>query len=98
MENYLEEAKKHEKEFRCILDTFDFFPNKDLSLEEVYKIYSEGIRMGRWTIISFSKREDGLFSFSFKNTAPLSGLGRKDLWKVENGVAKQFQNESYWRS
>lgn len=97
--NYLEEAKKHEKEFRAILDTFDFFPNKDLTIEEIFEKYSTGNRMGRWTVLSFSKREDGLFSFGFQNTAPLSGLGRKDLWKFdENGTLKQFQNESHWRS
>lgn len=98
-ENYIEEAKKHEKEFRAILNTFDFFPNEEMTIEQIHEKYSAGQRMGKWTILSFHKREDGMFSFGFQNTAPLSGLGRKDLWKFDgNGKPKQFQNESYWRS
>lgn len=94
---YLEEAKKHEVAFRAILDKYKV-PNKDMTVEELYHEYSQGDRYGRWTILDFRETESGIFLFSNENIAFLSGSGRDDLWKIENGEAVIFERGAIWMS
>ncbi len=96
-QNYLEEAKKHETTFRAILDKYKI-PHQDMTVEEIYKKYSEGDRYGIWTILNFFENEDGIFSFSNEDIGCMSGGGRIDLWKIENGKAVHFKNEGVWLS
>jgi hypothetical protein len=73
-------------------------PHQGLSIEEIYKKYSEGDRYGVWTILNFHEKEEGVFVFSNEDIACMSGSGRTDLWKIEDGKAIHFKNESVWMS
>jgi hypothetical protein len=97
--NYLEEAKEHEKVFRLFLDKFKV-PHQDLTLEEIYKRYSEGNRNGVWTILNFKKVLGGanIFYFSHEDVAFMSGGGRADFWKVKDDTITFVNNESIWMS
>ena len=72
--NYIEEAKKNEKFFRLILDKFNI-ENKNLGIEEIYVKYSQGNRMGIWTILGFGERKPNVYEFVWEDIAPLSGAG-----------------------
>jgi hypothetical protein len=96
-QNYLVEAKKHETAFRAILDKYKI-PHQDLTIEEIYNKYSEGNRYGIWTILDFYEKEEGVFLFSNEDIEWMSGSGRIDLWKLEDGKAVHFKNESFWMS
>jgi hypothetical protein len=97
IQSYLQEAKRNEKAFRSILDKYKV-PHKELSVEEIYKKYSDGDRYGRWTITNFYEKEEGVFVFSNENIANLSGSGRTDFYKINNGKAIWLKNESLWMS
>jgi hypothetical protein len=96
-QNYLAEAKKHETAFRAILDKYKI-PHQDFTIEEIYNKYSEGNRYGIWTILDFYEKEEGVFLFSNEDIEWMSGSGRIDLWKLEDGKAVHFKNESFWMS
>lgn len=95
--NYIEEAKKHEVVFRMLLDMHDA-SHKDLSIEEIYKEYSEGNRCGIWTILDFKQTEENIFFFAWEDVAFMSGFGRADLYKLENEKISLLKNESVWMS
>ena len=96
-QNYLVEAKKHKTEYKAILYKYKI-PHQYLTIEEIYNKYSEGNRYGIWTILDFYEKEEGVFLFSNEDIEWMSGSGRIDLWKLEDGKAVHFKNESFWMS
>ena len=97
MKNYIETAKKHETIFRMILDKFGV-THKDLSIEEIYKKFSDGDRLGVWTILEFEEVRPNVFQFSSEDIAFLSGSGRTDLWTIANDELKHLGNIDIWMS
>lgn len=94
LQNYIDSAKEHEFAFRLLLDYF----NKEhinLSVEEIYKKYSDGNRYGKWSIMNFIEIQPNIFEFTHKDMAALSGYETTDLWKVERGQLKYLKN-IYW--
>ena len=102
LENYLEEAKKHEVVFRLILDRFKKWDvdQEGLSIEEIYTKYSTGKRYGVWTILCFKEVEpnSNVFEFGWEDIAVLSGSGSVDLYTVENGQLSGIKNIEWWMS
>lgn len=107
IENYINEAEKHELTFRLILNKFSGWgvsrndkniSNEDLSIEEIYTKYSTGNRFGIWTILSFKEVGPNVFEFGWQDIAPLSGCGSVDLYSFENGEVKLTKNIERWRS
>jgi hypothetical protein len=97
MKNYIQAAKDNEIIFRMILDKFNV-EHKDLSIDEIYTKYSEGRRYGIWTILKFEEKEPNVFEFSNENIAALSGIGRTDLWTIEDDKLKHVKNVNTWMS
>jgi hypothetical protein len=97
MINYFETARENEVIFRLILDK-NRFENKDLSLDALFKKYSEGDRMGVKTILDFEKKSPTIFEFTWENMAPFSGFGRTELWSFENGDLKFIETTKAWMS
>ena len=93
--NYIEEAKKNEKVFRLILDKFGI-ENKNLGIEEIYVKYSQGNRMGIWTILGFGERKPNVYVFAWEDVAPLSGHGSVDLYTFDNDAIKTIENVEHW--
>jgi hypothetical protein len=97
MSNYLNTAKEHELVFRQILKNLDI-GHEDMSIENIYEKYSTGNETGVLTILDFVKKETGDFEFTWENTAPLSGIGRSELWEFEKEGLKFIETISYWMS
>ncbi len=95
--NYISEAKKHEAQFRLILDQFNV-DHANMSINEIYEKYSDGDRDGKWTIINFYEEEEGVFLFSSEDIAFLSGRGSSDSWKIEDGRAVKIGSKVVWMS
>ncbi len=94
--NYTETAKANEKLFRLILDEFKI-PHRELTIEEIYKKYSEGNRYGIWTILNFEEK-DGMFEFSYENIATLSGRGGSKKYTMEGEELKYLGSGMRWMS
>jgi len=95
--NYIECANKNESIFRLILDELNV-PHQGMTIEEIYKQYSEGRRNGIWTILGFKEVEPNIFEFSSEDVAVMSGGGSSDKYTVENGKLKRVGNIMSWMS
>ena len=98
--NYLEDAKKHEEVFRNILRNLEI-EERDLSLDEIYRRYSNGIldfRVGPYAdpIITLSHDEA---LFGSQNIGFLSGRGNIAKYKIgENNSVSFISNPLVWMS
>jgi hypothetical protein len=95
--DYLQAASDNELAFRLILDKKGI-DSKDMSLEELFKKYSEGDRYGLFTILKFEKISPTTFEFTHEKIAVLSRIGRAELWRVEDGEANFIEIISVWVS
>lgn len=102
---YLEDAKKHEEVFRNILRSRKV-KEEGLTLEEIYKRYSEGDRYGKWTILDFRRGPFGHLGiklsenealFASQDMAALSGDGSVAKYIVKQGNSVEFDsNICFW--
>jgi hypothetical protein len=110
-QNYYSRARENERVFRNILKDLkqnshrrpggDYVPldlNTELSLDEIFRNYSEGCRMGVFTILDFS-RENDVARLSFQDVAPLSGGGAElEYLVMGDGFVKFRKCLGFWRS
>ena|SRR3989344_436402 len=99
--NYYDAARQNEEVFRNVLR--DLKTNRDkrpmgcyipenleseLSLDEIFRMYSEGNRIGQFTITTFARLSRDVATIGFRDVAPLSGCGAEleYLVKEDNSV------------
>lgn len=103
VQDYYQTARENEEVFRNILrDLRDcrlrrpggIYVPADLetkaSLDEIFQKYSEGMRMGRFTITSFSRSEKTKATIGFKDIAPLSGGGAELEYLVNDNDSVKY--------
>ena len=107
IKDYLQIARENEEVFRNVLrDLRDnrgkrpmgIYVPEDLeteaSLDEIFQQYSEGQRMGRFAITSFSRPEKTRAKLGFEDVAPLSGGGAKLEYLVNDDNSVKYDKPS----
>ncbi|MBN2454513.1 hypothetical protein JXB11_03125 [Candidatus Woesearchaeota archaeon] len=108
VQDYYETARENEEVFRNVLrDLRDnrgkrpmgMYVPEDLeteaSLDEIFQKYSEGQRMGRFTIDSFSRPEKTRATISFRDVAPLSGRGAELEYLVNDDNSIKYDKPGF---
>ena len=108
VQDYYETARENEEVFRNVLrDLRDnrgkrpmgIYVPKDLeteaSLDEIFQKYSEGQRMGRFTITSFSRPEKTKATIGFRDVAPFSGGGAELEYLVNNDNSVKYEKPGF---
>lgn len=68
-------------------------------LEQLFERYSQGQRIGQFTILNFSRPSNATARFSFQDVAPLSGGGAELEYKVAEDSSVKFEKSaSAWMS
>ena len=79
----------------CITEDLD----AESPLEELFKKYSEGPRMERFTILDFSRPTKHTARLSFENVATLSGAGAELEYIVREDSSVEYRiRVSHWIS
>lgn len=108
VQDYYKTARENEEVFRNVLrDLRDnrgkrpmgMYVPKDLeteaNLDEIFERYSEGMRMGRFTITSFSRPEKTRAKFGFRDIAPLSGGGAELEYLVKDDNSVKYEKPGF---
>ncbi len=104
VQDYYETARENEEVFRNVLrDLRDnrgkrpmgiYVPENletEASLGEIFQRYSEGHRMGRFTITSFSRPEEARATIGFKDVAFLSGGGAELEYLINDDNSVKYE-------
>ncbi|MBS3116108.1 hypothetical protein J4421_00775 [Candidatus Woesearchaeota archaeon] len=107
-QDYYQTARKNEEVFRNVLrDLRDnrgkrpmgiYIPEDlktEVSLDEIFQQYSEGQRMGRFTITSFSRPEKTRATIGFRDVAPLSGGGAELEYLVNDDNSVKYEKPGF---
>lgn len=95
MRNYLQTAQEHESAFKAILARSGF-EHDNLNAEQIYVLYSSGNRIGIVTILDFEQIDTNSFAFSWENSHKKNGIGKKELWSVNNGEVTFVRLMAWW--
>jgi len=105
-QDYYQTARENETVFRNILrDLRDnrerrpmgiYIPNikTELPLEEIFKEYSQGNRIGKFTINKFTREKDNA-TITFSNISVLSGGGAKLEYLVKEDEKVDYQKKLF---
>ncbi|PIN89262.1 hypothetical protein COU60_03835 [Candidatus Pacearchaeota archaeon CG10_big_fil_rev_8_21_14_0_10_34_76] len=99
VQDYYQTARENEAVFRNVLRDLRtrkvMYVPEDLeteaNLDEIFQRYSEGQRMGKFTITSFSRPERTKATIGFADVAPLSGGGAELEYLVKEDEDVQFK-------
>ena len=111
-QDYYQTARDNEEVFRNILRDMKskrsrrpmgaYIPkdlDTELPLDLIFKQYSEGQRMGKFTILNFSMPDEVTAMLAFEDVAPLSGVGAELEYIVKQNSSVEFKkNRSVWMS
>ena len=108
LQDYYKTARENEDVFRNVLrDLRDnrakrpmgVYVPEDLeteaSLDKIFQQYSEGMRMGRFTITSFSRPEKTRAKLGFQYIAPLSGGGAELEYLVNDDNSVKYDKPGF---
>ena len=108
VQDYYETARENEEVFRNVLrDLRDnrekrpmgmYVPENletEASLDEIFRQYSEGQRMGRFTITSFSRPEKTKAKLGFQDIAPLSGGGAELEYLIKDDNSVKYDKPGF---
>lgn len=111
-QDYYQTARDYEEVFRNILRDMKsnrekrpmgaYIPkdlDTELPLDLFFNQYSEGQRMGRFTILNFSRPDEVTAMLTFQDVAPLSGGGAELEYLVKQDSSVEFKKSGcVWRS
>ena len=108
VQDYYPIARENEEVFRNVLkDLHDnrgkrpmgiYIPEDletEASLDKIFQMYSEGQRIGRFTITSFSRPEKTRATIGFKDVAPLSGGGAELEYLVNDDNSVKYEKPGF---
>ena len=108
VQDYYPIARENEEVFRNVLkDLHDnrgkrpmgiYIPEDletEASLDEIFQQYSQGQRMGKFTITSFSRPEKTRATIGFRDVAPLSGGGAELEYLVSDDNSVRYEKSGF---
>ena len=111
-QDYYQTVRDNEEVFRNILRDMKLNREKrpmgayipkdldaELTLDLLFKQYLEGQRMGKFTILNFSRPDEVTAMLTFQDVAPLSGGGAELEYLVKQDSSVEFKKSvCVWRS
>ncbi|MFA5953280.1 MAG: hypothetical protein WC812_01680 [Candidatus Pacearchaeota archaeon] len=103
VQDYYKTARENEEVFRNVLRDLRarkvmYVPRNletEANLDEIFQRYSEGQRMGKFTITSFSRPERTRATIGFCDVAPLSGGGAELEYLVNDDNSVKYDKPGF---